>query len=90
MNIDEIKGEVAKRMGLICYIGVKSASVDYVADSILSIVIQKGGVCPECDGSRMSNPDDFDQNYEPCERCGGSGKFDITVRDAINKVKGDG
>ena len=55
----------------------------------MNYVIQEGGVCPECDGSRMSNPDDFDQNYEPCERCGGSGKFDITVRDAINKAGGE-
>ena len=35
----------------------------------MSYVIQKGGVCPECDGSRMSNPDDCDQDYEACERC---------------------
>ncbi len=33
--------------------------------------------CPECHGRGISNSSDFDQNYEPCERCGGSGGIKV-------------
>jgi hypothetical protein len=44
------------------------------ADEIITLLQQDTkDTCPECNGCGKANPNDFDQNYEPCERCGGSG-----------------
>ena len=83
---DELKAEIAKRMSLICYIGVTSASVDYVADSILSIVIQEGVPCRKCNGFGRLNFYIAEDNIEEvdCKVCKGTGKLpDKTLGDLV-------
>lgn len=53
-------------------------------------VIQKGGVCPVCSNGVVSSGSRNPSTNYTCPNCDGTGLLpDITVRDAINKVKGD-
>jgi len=94
VSIKKIREQIAKR---ICTINPQVLSWEALdayqrqswleeVDFILKIVVSHK-TCPECDGSRIANPNDFDQNYEPCEKCGGAGRVPVTLKELLEAVK---
>ena len=92
--IGDIKGEIAKQL-LKLYWGTRRDKMPSFelceereelledADSILSIVIQKGGVCIVCGGKKRFYKGVY-KGMVDCSTCKGLGRLpDITVRDAI-------
>ena len=95
-KLDEIKGEMYNILLAARTEGIIHGKTKYFAESdtddILSTVINKGGVCPECKGEPVFvtdkwHPAGFNTYPVSCPKCNGTGKLpDITVKDAIERI----
>ena len=86
-KIQEIQRMFTRFPGDITDIDEGRALVKEALDVFLSIPINV--VCPECEGNGFV--EGIFTLSDICPKCRGTGKLpDITVRDAIKKVRGDG